>query len=810
MRVLSEFRHAIRSLCREPGFTLVTVLALGLGIGASTAIFSIVNGVLLRPLEYRDPDRLVDLREVLPALAKTYPKLPVSGRHFVEWRQRATSFQGITLMDPVSLNLTGTGEPERLEAARVSWEFLDTLGITPALGRGFLEGEDEAGHDKAAIFSDSLWRRCFHADPQILERSVTLDNQEYRVVGVLPPDFQFPGSRASSSDRMIPVHPEIYVPKVLSKEELGEMMGMFNYTAIGRLKAGVSREQASAELNLIGSQIAEISGEGVELRASISPLQEALTGRTRTGLLVLLGAVGTVLLIVCVNLGSLALARVERRRRESAIRIALGAGRGSLGRQALAESLIVATLGGTVGVGLAWAGLGTLLSAAPAELPRLASVRLDGQVLLFAFAATTLAGLIFGLAPAWRSASGAPQDALKAASQTATSGARVGRLRDVLVAVQSGSALLLVITAGLLAASLTGLMRADKGYTAPTVLAIDVSVPWAKYTEADKRNRFHERLLASLESQPGVVAAAVTTALPLEGETWVDSADLPGSNKPSYGKPMVNVRFVSPDYFRTMGIPIVGGRTFSGEARQKRIAVISERLAQTLWPGQDPVGRKFERNPKDEYEVIGVVGDIRADVDRPPVAMVYRPYWDWAPRSVRLVVRAAGDPRSVASLVRAAIWSVDRDVPVPKMRTMQEVLEESVATRRFQMLLASLFAGSALLVAALGIYGVVSYSVARRTKEMGIRMALGARASRIAGLVTWQGMLPVVAGLAAGIVVSLAVGRLLQSLLYEVSSNDPRIIGGATIALTLVGLAACRVPASRATRIDPLRALRYE
>jgi putative ABC transport system permease protein len=380
----------------------------------------------------------------------------------------------------------------------------------------------------------------------------------------------------------------------------------------------------------------------------------------------------------------------------------------------------------------------------------------------------------------------------------------------VLVAVQSGSALLLVVTAGLLAASLTGLMRADKGYTATTVLAVDVSVPWAKYAEAEQRNRFHERLLASLETQPGVVAAGVTTALPLEGETWVDSAALPGSNKPFYERPMVNVRFVSPDYFRAMGIPIAGGRTFPGDASRKRIAVISESLAQTLWPGQDPVGRKFERNPKDEYEVIGVVGDIRADVDRPPVAMVYRPYWDWAPSSVRLVVRAAGDPRSVAGLVRNAIWAVDRDVPVPKMRTMQEVLEESVATRRFQMLLASLFAGSALLVAALGIYGVVSYSVARRTKELGIRMALGAPASCIAGMVTRKGMLPVAAGLAAGVVASLAAGRLLNSLLYEISPSDPRIIGGATIALALVGLAACRAPALRATRVDPLRALRYE
>ena len=810
MRVFNEFRHSIRSLWREPGFTLVTVLALGLGIGANTAIFSIVNGVLLRPLEYRDPEGLVNLHEVIPALAKRYPRLPVSGRHFVEWRHRATSFQSITLMDPVSVNLTGVDEPERLDAARVSWEFLDTLGVTPALGRGFIQGEDQAGHEKVALISDSLWRRRFQTDRNILQRTARIDNEDYRVVAVLPPNFQFPGSRASSSDKLVPVHPDVYIPKVLSKGELGEMMGMFNYTAIGRLKPGVSLGQALAELNLIGAQITKMSGENVGLRASITPLQEALVGRSRSGLLVLLGAVGTVLLIVCVNLASLALARVERRRRESAIRIALGAGRGPLVRQALAESLADSLLGGILGVALAWTGLGALLARAPAELPRLASVHVDGQVLLFSLAVTVLAGLIFGVAPAWRNASGGPQDALKTAAHTATGGAGVSRLRSVLVAVQSGSAMLLVVTAALLTASLIGLMRSDKGYSAPAVLAVDVSVPWAKYTEANQRNRFHERLLASLESQPGVAAAAVTTALPLEGETWVDSAAVPGSGKASYTRPMVNVRFVSPEYFRTMGIPVVRGRSFTGEDHERKIAVISERLAHTLWPGQDPVGRKFERNPKDEYEVVGVVGDVRADVDRPPVAMVYRPYWQWAPRSVKLVVRAAGDPRSVAGVVRSAIRDVDRDVPVPAMRTMQEVLEESVATRRFQMLLASLFAGTALLVAALGIYGVVSYSVARRTKEMGIRMALGAESHRIAGMVTRQGMLPVAVGLGAGLAASLAAGRLLDSLLYEVSASDPRIIGGAAMALALVGFIACRAPAARATRVDPLRALRYE
>jgi predicted permease len=810
MRILSAIGHAARFLRREPGYALVTVLALGLGIGANTAIFSIVNGVLLRPLDFPAPERLVELREVLPALAKTYPVLPVAGRHFVEWRQRAASFESIALMDPGSVNLTGTGEPERLESARVSYELFDTLGVRPPLGRGFLPGEDQEGHEKVAVISDSLWRGRFQADPDILGRTITLDNEGYDVVGVLPRGFFFPGSRASSTGRIVPVHPDVYTPKVLSKEELRELMGRFNYSAIGRLRPGVSREQASAELNVIGAQLTKMSGENVDLRASVTPLRDSVVAGSQRGLLVLLGAVGAVLVIVCVNLANLALARAERRRRESAIRTALGASRGRLVGQALAESLGFAFLGGVVGVAIARACLGALLASAPAEIPRLDSVHLDGWVFAFALAVTTATGLLFGLAPAWRSASSDPHDALRATTQTTTSGARVIRLRGALIALQTGLALVLVVTAALLSGSLLRLVRADMGYAASTVLTVDLAIPWTKYREPDERNQFYERLLEGLKPQPGVASAAVVTALPLEGETWVDFVAVAGSDKPSFTRPSVNVRFVSADYFSTMGIPLTSGRTFAGTDRGRRVAVISDKVARMLWPGQNPVGRKFERNPKDEFEVIGVVGDVRADADRPPVAMVYRPYWESAPRSVKVVARAIGDPRSIAGAIRSAIRGMDGDVPIPRMRTMAEVLDESVATRRFQMLLAELFAGIALLVAALGTYGVVSYSVARRRNEMGIRMALGAQPATLAGLVIRQGMFPVLLGLAGGLAVSLAGGRVLGSLLYEVSASDPVTMGGAVCLLALVGAAACLVPARRATRVDPLSVLRYE
>jgi putative ABC transport system permease protein len=430
-------------------------------------------------------------------------------------------------------------------------------------------------------------------------------------------------------------------------------------------------------------------------------------------------------------------------------------------------------------------------------------------VLLFAFAITAATGLLFGLAPAWRSSRTDPQAALKSGGRSATGGAGGRRIRATLVGAEVGLSAVLLITAALLMTSFVRLMRADKGFQAPSVLAVDVSIPWAKYSEPAQRNAFHERVVARLASQPGVLSAAVSTALPLQGETWIDDVSLPGDSRQGFARPTTNVRFITSDYFRTMGIPLLAGRTFSDNDRQRKVLVISERLARTLWPGQDPVGRQVFTSTK-TYEVIGLAHDVRVDADKPPVAMIYKPYWEWAPRRVMLVARAAGDPRSIMGAVRAAIHGVDADVPVPEMRTMREVLEESVAQRRFQMTLAGAFAATALLLAALGIYGVVSYSVARRTNEMGIRMALGARSGQLHRLVVRQSMAPVALGLAAGIAAALVAARVLGSLLYEVSARDPLTISAVAALLAAVALAASYVPARRATAVDPLDALRCD
>jgi predicted permease len=809
MSTWTDLRHAARTLVREPGFAAVAILTVALGVGANTAIFSIVNGVLLRPLPYAEPDRLVALREVVPAIAKTYPTLPVSAAHFVEWRRRTRSFERLSAMEPGSMTLTGSGEPEQLDAMRVSADMFQTLGVHPLLGRSFLEGEDQEGRNGVAVLSHALWRRRFHSDPAIVGRTVHLNSQAVTVVGVLPAWFEFPSLRVMEVGKSNAAKPEVYVPLVFTKDALAELMGRFNYNVVARLKHGVSTEQAMAELNVVAGQLEKIAGEKVGLRAMAAPLLDSMAGKSRLGLLVLLGAVGAVLLIVCVNLANLMLARTERQWRESAIRTALGASRGVLVRQGLTHALLIALLGGALGVAVAAGGLGALVRSAPADIPRLEEVQLDMRVLFFALGITTLAGLLFGLAPAWRAARTDPQSALKGGGRTATAGAGGLRLRSALVTAEVGLSAVLLVTAALLMTSFLRVMDADKGFRAPTVLAAEIQIPSATYSTDEQCNDFYRRLLPRLAAEPGVLSAAVGTALPLEGEIWIDSVSVPGDTRSDWEQPTANVRFVSPDYLRTMGIPLLSGRTFSDNDHQKKVAIVSERLARTLWNGQNPIGRQVMDGGA-AREVIGVAGDVRAEAHKPAVAMVYRPYWDWAPAKVRLVARAAGDPRSILGAMRAAVRAVDPNVPLAQVQTMREILDQSVAERRFQMLLAAAFAATALLLAALGIYGVVSYSVARRTNEMGIRIALGAQASDVYGIVLRQSMTPVVLGLIAGLAGALAIGRFLTSLLYEVKPGNPETIGGVALLLTAIGLAACFLPARRAVRADPVAALRQE
>jgi predicted permease len=807
MQLTSDLRHAIRSLLREPGFAVPAILMLGLGYGATSVVFSLVNGVLLKPLPYAQPDRLVTIREVIPRIAQMYPSLPVNARHFVEWRKSCPSLEGMSVLQPGTLNLTGWGEPERVEAAIVSANFFRVLGVRPAQGRDFLDDEEQEGKDTVAILTDRLWRRRFHADPSLVGRTISLNGRTRTVAGILAPDFRFPHANAFTRAQAVGPHPEVFVPKVFAKDELRQLLGTHNYAVIARLRSGASREQAVAQLEAVQARMEAMAGEKINLRALASPLLETVAGQSRRGLLVLMGAIAALLLIVCVNLANLLLARSERHSREFALRAALGATRGALIRHGLAESLMLAFGGGLLAAGIAAAGIVLLKAYAPAGIPRLEEVALDGRVMGFAAMLVTVTGLIFGFLPARRASRTDPQEILRSATRSATASSGAMRLRSVLVASEVGLSAALLILAGMLLNSFVRLIRADKGFRAPTVLAVDIGLSGDKYQPDEARDGFYRRLFAALSSQPGVQSAAISSALPLQGETWIDGVSTNGGSSPEFS---VNVRFVSPGFFHTMGIPLRAGRPLGENDRGHQRTVISSRLASSLWPGQDPVGRRFTRGNNQWFEVIGVAGDVRAEADQAPVAMMYRGYWDWMPYRTVLVARAVGAPQSIAGALRAAIHAADPDVPAPPMRTMSEVFDVSVGTRRFQMLLAGGFALMALLVASFGIYAVVSYSVARRTSELGIRAALGAQAGDLYGLILWQGMAPVVIGLLAAAAAAVAFGRVLSSLLYEVDGRDPLTIGLVAALFGLVSLAACLIPARRASRLDPLDALRCE
>ncbi len=807
--ILGDLRLAARTLLREPGFTIIAVIMLGLGLGATTAVFSLLNGVLLTPLPYREPERLVTVREVMPQIAHLYPSVPVNARHFVEWRKECRSIEAMAVFEPATVNLTGSGEPERLDAARVSPNMFRVLGVWPALGRDFLDEEEQDGNNSVAVLTDGFWRRRFQGDPTLVGKTVVLNGRSHTVVGILPADFRFPDRNVFELGQSVAPRTEVFVPKTFAKDELEELLGRHNYGMIARLRPDATRERAITELQAVQARIEALAGEKVNLRVLVRPLLDTVVGKARRGLLVLMGAIGVLLLIVCVNLANLLLARGERRSRELAVRAALGAGRGTLIRHALSETVLLGTAGGLLALGIAAAGIQLLAARAPVDIPRLDEVRLDGRVIAFSGILVAVTAFLFGFLPAWRSTAGDPQEMLRSGSRGATASRAGMRLRSTLVASEVGLSTLLLLLAGLLLNSFVRLMRADKGFRAPTVLAVDIGLSGDKYRDEAARDGFYRRLFDNLGSQPGVRAVGIASALPLQGETWIDSVSLTGGRDRGH-EVAVNVRFVSTDYFRTLGIPLLAGRTLSDNDRVRKVAIISERLAAALWPGQDAVGRKFTRGNDQWFEVIGVAGDVRAEAHRPPVAMMYRGYWEWMPYRTVLVARAAADPLSIAGAVRAAIRSADPGVPVPRMRTMAAVLEQGIAARRFQMLLAAAFGVMALLVAGLGIYAVVSYSVARRTSELGIRAALGARAGDLYRLILRQGMAPVAVGLLIAIAAAMAFGRVLASLLYEIGAGDPFTILAVVSVLGTVALVACLVPARRAGRTDPLEALRYE
>ena len=809
----ADFRFAARLLWKSPGFTAVAVATLALGIGANTAIFSVVDYVLLRPLPYSHAERLYAVHEVMPKFAHIAPLMPVNVMHFTDWRRNAHAFEHMAIISGIPLNLTGTGEPQQLNAARVSPALFWMLGVQAQLGRTFLAEEDRPGRDSVVVLDDALWRTQFGADPGIIGRRLVLDGNPYEVVGVLPASFTFPKISRLYAMNVAEARPQLWKPFAATDDELQRDIGDFNYACIVSLKPGVSSQAAQGELNARQASLMSRASVSAELFARLVPLQAQITGRSRAGLQLLFAAVGLVLLIACVNIANLLLARATVRQRELAVRSALGASGRQLARQLLVESVLLSLIGGAVGVLIAYATVGALASTAPADVPRIDEVTVDGRILLFTCAVSLGCGLLFGLIPAWRCTRVDPQDAMKSAARGASPSGSGGRVRGWLVGTEVALSTVCLTIGGLLLHSLVKLTNVDVGFQAARVISIDLTLPETRYAETLQRVTFAREALRRLRALPGVQAAGLVNKLPLSGEGGNNLVAPDGADWTPLERPLADVRQVDPDYFRVMSIPLRSGRLFAEADGDRRVVLVSAGTAERLWPGKDAIGRRLVlgSDGSDAREVAGVVGDVRSvGARKQPTLTVYVPYWQRLRSELSLVARTTLGADQVAAPMRAAIWQVDRDLSIAALRPMDDLVRASLAQDRFQTALVLLFGVAAALLASLGIFGVVSYSVAQRTNELGIRLALGAPPRRVRALVLRQGLMPVIAGVALGLPLSMAAGRLTQVLLFGVSPADPLTIVGVVLGLTTVAAAGTWLPTARATRLDPVTALREE
>jgi putative ABC transport system permease protein len=803
---IQDLRYAGRMQFKNPGFTIVAVIALALGIGANTAIFSVVNSVLLRPLPYKDPERLVMVWE--DATHQGYPQETPAAANFVDWRDQNTVFEGMAAIADESFNLTGAGDPERLEGRRVSANLFPLLGVDPHIGRTFTSDEDKPGANKVAVMSHALWQRRFGGDNNILGKPLTLNGEPYIVVGVMPARFQFP----TSDDAL-------WVPIAFTADDARNRRRHY-LQVVARLKPGTSLEQAQTEMHTIAARLAQQYPESnTDLGATVNSLHEQLVGDIRPALLILLGAVGLVLLIACANVANLLLARAAVRQKEIAVRVALGARRGRLIRQFLTESVLLATIGGLVGLAIAYGGLILLRAFIPENIAQAREIAIDPKVLGFTFLVSLITGLIFGLAPALQAARFNQTETLKEGGRDSATGSSGKRIRGLLVMSEVAVSLVLLIGAGLLINSFLRLRSVDPGFRADNLLTMKIVLSESKYTDWAGARAFFSEMIQRIEGLPGVRSAAITTNLPLYRQGNSVGVSIEGQAPLAPGQENVIVtRVISPGYFDTMGIPLLSGRQFTDQDTADTIVgvVISETMAHRYWPGQDAVGKRIFpgriQRPEDWFQVIGVVKDVRqfelTAESRPQMYLSYRQAEFFVPRD--LVVKTDVDPASLAATVRRTVWEIDKDQPVSNIRTMEEILLDSIARQRFSMLLLAIFAGVALVLAAVGIYGVMSYSVAQRTHEIGIRMALGAQTGTVLKLAVGYGLKLVIAGVAIGLIAAFALTRVMSTLLFGVTATDPATFTLISLLLIAVAGIASYIPARRATKVDPIIALRYE
>jgi putative ABC transport system permease protein len=800
-----DVRYGVRMLLKNPGFATVAVIALALGIGANAAIFSVVNTVLLRSLPYGDPDRLMVLRETkLPQ----FPEFSVSPGNFLDWQKQNTVFEKLVAINGSAYNFTSdAADPERLRGARVSAGLFEMLGAVPALGRTFLDEEDQPGQN-LAILSSALWKRRFSSDPNIIGQPITLSATSYTVIGVMPSTFRFPDSDT-----------ELWTPIALTAAQ-AQQHGAHYLSVIGRLKPGVTLDQAGAEMSTIAGRLAEqYSGSNAGWSVNVVPMQEYDVRDIKPALLILLGAVALVLLIACANVANLLLARATARQKEIAIRTALGASRWRVVRQLLTESVLLALAGGAVGLLLALWGTDLLLALAPEDLPRVKDVALDGRVIAFTLAVTFLTGIIFGLVPALQASRPNLNETLKEGGRGTTGGHH--RVRGSLVVTEVALALMLLVGAGLLIRSFYRLQQVNPGFNTRDAIAVTVSLPGKKYPQDDQVAAFYTQLLEKVSALPGVVATGATQSLPVQGDYLLGfniqgrPPDPPGEDKST------NYYAVTPDYFKAMGIPLIRGRVFTDQDRKDtpRVAIINEEMAKKYFPDEDPIGKGINvtNGPETFREIVGIVGGVKQyGPAQPTTLQTYEPYLQNPFSGMTLVVRTGeGNPTALTSAIRSQVLAIDKDQPIARTRPLEQIVSESVAKQRFAMLLLGTFGAVALVLAAVGLYGVMSYAVTQRTHELGIRLALGASTGNVLRLVVGQGMTLALVGVGIGlggafVLTRIVLPRLMASLLFGTGATDPLTFAAISLLLAGVALGACLVPARRAIKVDPMVALRYE
>jgi putative ABC transport system permease protein len=805
--LIQDIRYGLRMIRTSPGFTLVVLLTIALGIAANTIIFSVVNTIVLRPLAYKDADRLAFASQTTSDIKIK----PFSVQDYYDWRDNNQVFDHLAAFRWESFNITGDTQPERLLVSQVTANVFPMLGVEPLIGNVFTPNDDKTGANPVVVLSHGLWQRRFGGDPNVVGHSVNLDGQIFTILGVMPADFRFYPSSTMRADLWMPIG-------LFSQQWMVSRNARPGIYAVGRLKDGVSLEQAQAEMNTIASRLEQqYPDTNAGHRAYIVSLHRHLIRDVRTLILLLLGAVVLVLLISCANVANLLLARAARRQREISIRAAMGATKFRLIRQLLTESVVLSVLGAIIGLGLAYPAIEFLISISPPSIPRISEITIDGRVLWFTFGVSVVTGLIFGLTPALHSSKTDLSQALKETARSSVGAARK-QIRNLLVISEVAIALVLLVASILIMRSFVKLVETSPGFETTNVLTMQMALPANRYPQDWQRRAFAEQLVQRLKGLPAVESAAVVTPLPLSGEGRQAPFTIEGRPAAADSEvPLAELAAISPDYFQALSIPLVRGRYFTEQDTHDstQVVIIDETMAKRHWPNEDPIGKQFKigpaASPAPWMQIVGIVGHTKNyGVTEESRVEMFRPYAQMAFNAISVVVRTSRSPEVIANAVRGEIGGIDKDQPVYNIRTMETMLATTVAPRRLSVYLLGAFALLALILEAIGVYSVLAYTVTERVHEIGVRMALGAQRSSILKLIMGQGLSLVVIGMVIGLAGSVAFNQVVGSLLYGVSTSDVISYMGGMIVLTVVAVLACYLPAKRATKVDPLTAIRYE